>query len=534
VLSAAARRSVPAVAFPICAALLCAAVLAMHVVRLPEPLGVDQGAFACFARWVPRGALPYRDLFDVRPPLFLYWWAASSLVPAGDVARAAWWWEGLWLAATLGAAFAFGRELGGRWVGLVAAALLFVGIGSPAWSDHGDPFATRAMPEEALALPMIASAWLARRAADRERLAFGAGALAGVCGLFAVPSIAIVLAWSVAWLTTQPGRDAARRVGWMIAGAAVPWAIAFAWFAAHRATSSFVDAVFVQGRYAAAFTALPWSVVIQRFATSMLAVAPLHVVAGAMGVVRLARRTGTPAREVHGAAAWIIATVAAVIAERKLAGHASMMVLPALSIVGAVGVVGAARAVADAGTRFLALAALAGLALFAGRESLAWWRAYAPDVAVTAGRVSRDEYLRSLSDGAFSPADEEQVARSVRDQTSPADGILVWAQSPGVYALADRHPVTRYTLDKILLTDAPLSRAWPGLDVRRQDFIDRMRGDPPAIVLVGQNDANALEPQDSYASVGRFRALRAFLQQGYESAPAIGGFLVFRRVTRGS
>ena len=58
------------IAFAGALTILALAVLAMHVVRLPEPLGIDQGLFACFARWVPRGWLPYRDIFDSKPPLF--------------------------------------------------------------------------------------------------------------------------------------------------------------------------------------------------------------------------------------------------------------------------------------------------------------------------------------------------------------------------------------------------------------------------------------------------------------------------------
>lgn len=129
--------------------------------------------------------------------------------------------------------------------------------------------------------------------------------------------------------------------------------------------------------------------------------------------------------------------------------------------------------------------------------------------------------------------DEEDAARQVRESTSPGDGILVWGLSPGLYALADRHPVTRFPFHKILLTDAPLSRMWPGLDTRREAFMQRFRADPPALVLVGQNDANGFEPQDSYTTLGKFRELRTALQAGYEPAPGIARFLVFRRADVG-
>ncbi len=516
-------------AFRGCAGLLVALVLVVHVVRLPEPLGIDQGLFACFARWVPRGALPYRDLFDSKPPLFLYWWSASAIVP-GDIVRAAWWWEGLWLAGTLGVAYLLGKRLGDRWVGLAAAALLFIGLWSPAWGDRGQPFWSRAQAEEVLALPMLGSAWLAWRAIDRRSLALWAGVLVGVCGLFKIPSMVIALAWTVGWLTTCPGREVARRVGLMVVGAAAPWALALAWFAAHGATGSFIEGVFVYHRYNAAFISPPWDRVLQTYGTTMLTQAPLLVVAAAIGVFRLARRR---AREVHWAAAWIVVTMAGVVAQRQLAGYQYMLAIPALALVGAFGIVDVARALPDKDSRTLAAAALGGLALFAGNEGLAWWRTYALDAACLTGRIARPDYLRAIQPGSFSMADEEFAAAQVREVTAPGDGILVWGLSPGLYALADRHPVTRFPFHKILMTDAPLSRMWPGLDKRREAFMQRFRADPPVLVLVGHNDANGFEPQDSYTTLGKFRELRMALQAGYKPAPGIARFLVFRRADAG-
>jgi hypothetical protein len=510
--------------FSACAVALGAAFVAAQVLRWPEPLGVDQGIFACFARGVPRGALPYRDLFDGRAPLFLYWWAASAVVP-GSVAHAAWAWEGLWLAATLALAFALGRALGGRWVGLVAAALLLVGLWSPAWGDDGAAFRSRAQPEEVLALPMMASAWLALRAIERERLATWAGVLAGLCGLVKLSAMVVLLAWPIGWLTTTPGRDAARPIGRMAAGALVPWGLALAWFASRRATKSFLDGVFVYPEHLAAMVHPPWTDVLQRYATTLMTDATLLLVAAAIGLARLGRRG---AREVHWAAAWLVATMAGVVAQRQRAGHPHELAIPALAIVGAIGVVEAARMLREPSSRALAAAALGGLALLGAEEARVWWRAFESDAAFVSGRLSRADYLLALPTGSVADR-EEQAAGWLRSATAPADGILVWSPAASLYALADRHPVTRFAPHTMLLTDAPLSRAWPGLDQRRAAFLEELRRDPPAAVLVGQNDASALEPLDSYGSLARFRELRALLQRDYDAAPTVGGFLVFRR-----
>ncbi len=511
------------IAFACTASVLALAFVAAHVIRLPEPLGIDQGLFACFARWVPRGWLPYRDLFDSKPPLFLYWWSASAMVP-GQVTRAAWWWEGLWLAGTLGAAYALAARVWGRWEGLAAAALLFVGLWSPSWGG----FWSRAQAEEVLALPMLASAWLAWRALDRAKLALWAGVLVGVCGLFKIPSMAIALAWAVTWLACGSWRGAAERVGLLVAGVCAPWALAFAWFAAHGATSSFVEGVFVYHRYNAAFITPPWGGVLTDFGAKVATGASVLLFPAVIGVLRLVRRR---AREAHWVASWIVATMAAVVLQRQLAGYHYLLIVPALAMAGAYGLVDMVRVARAADARLIAGVGIAALLLLTAREGAAWWRAYAPDLDYARGQLSRDVYLHAIQPGAFSMANEEQAAAWVHDHSAPGEGLLVWGLSPGIYALADRHPTTRFPFHKILMTDAPLSRMWPGLDERRARFLEGVRRDPPAYVLIGRGDANGFEPLDSFTSLKRFRELQTLLQNEYTPEAPLGRFLVLHRGT---
>ncbi len=515
------------IAFAAAGAFLALAVLAMHVVRLPEPLGIDQGLFACFARWVPRGWLPYRDIFDSKPPLYLYWWGASAIIP-GDVVRAAWWWEELWLVATLVLAYALAARIWGRWEGLAAAALLFVGLWSPAWGA----FWSRAQAEEVLTLPMLASAWLAWRALDRPRLALWAGVMVGVCGLFKIPSMAIALSWAVTWLACCTWRGAVQRALWMLVGVLAPWALAFAWFAAHGATSSFIEGVFVYHRYNATFIAPPWGGVLSDYTEKMFDEALLLVALAAVGVVRLLRRKDDDGnRAGQWVAAWIAATMASVVLQRQLAGYQYMLAVPGLAMAGAYGLVDLARAVRGQDTRLIAGAGLVAVALFAAREAKAWVHAYTPGLDCLRGRLSRDEYLRAIQPGGFSMANEEHAASWLRDHTTTADGLLVWGLSPGIYALADRHPVTRFPFHKILMTDAPLSRMWPGLDARRAHLMELLHRDPPAYVLVGQGDRNGFEPMDSLTTMMRFRELKGMLQDAYVEDAPLGRFLVYRRAS---
>jgi hypothetical protein len=175
------------------------------------------------------------------------------------------------------------------------------------------------------------------------------------------------------------------------------------------------------------------------------------------------------------------------------------------------------------------MAALAALVALGAREASEWVVAYEPDVAMRRGGVAREEYLRRTQRGSYSTADEEAAAAYVRDHTTPTDGVLVWALSPGLYAIADRHPVTRYPFHKILMTEAPLSRMIPGLPERRAELLARLRADPPAYVLVGHADRNGFEPEDSFTSMTRFGELRAVIERDYQRETEVGHFVVFHR-----
>ena len=532
----ASRRS--QIAFGATVALLAALFVFLNVVRIVEPLGVDQGLFACFTRWVPHGWLPYRDIFDSKPPLFLYTYALAAAIP-GDVVRAIWWLEAAWLAATLGVGYLLGARLGGRWAGLATASLLFIGLWSPAWGG----FWSRAQSEEMLALPMLGSAWLAWRAMDRAPLALWAGVLAGVCGLYKIPSMAIAGAWALTWLMrASPGvgtstastsrrahyLGAARRIALLGTGIAAPWALAVAWFAAHGALPSFVDGVFVYHRYNAAYIAPPWADVARDFSVTMVLQGSLLLVAAAIGIVTMRRGR---AREVIWVGSWIAMTLAAIVLQRQLAGYHYLLAIPALAVAGGVGLVDAVRGAIDAkeSARTAHVIALAAMIALGGREMATWYKGYSLDADCLRGRITREEYLRRIQQGNYSLITEAAAATYLDTHTSKADGILVWGLSPGIYALADRHPTTRFPFHKLLMTDAPLSRMWPGLEARRAQFMAGLSADPPAYILVGRGDRNGFEPEDSLTSMMRFGPFQDLILREYAKETQIGHFLVFRR-----
>ena len=137
--------------------------------------------------------------------------------------------------------------------------------------------------------------------------------------------------------------------------------------------------------------------------------------------------------------------------------------------------------------------------------------------------------MKRLERGAFSPATEVAVADFLRQHTQDEDTLLVWGLSPGIYARSGLRPATKYVFHQMLLTDAPLSRRFLGLEDRRARFIERLRETPPAYIIVGVGDRNGFEPLDGVAEMARFPAFRDIVIGSYEPAKRIGNFFVYQR-----
>jgi hypothetical protein len=497
--------------------LLASVVGFLHWLRAGEPLALDQGLFACFSRWVPHGALPYRDLYDSKPPLFLYTWSTAGLLPGG-VPLAMWRLETVWLLGSMAATFALVRRIhapAGDVAGVAAAALLVLGLWCPAWGGYW----SRAQAEELAVLPMMVAAGVALVPAGTlpgARRLVVLGALTGILGLFKIPTMAVAAAWPILWI--EHGRRRAIVAGaWLALGIALPWAVAAAWFAAHGAFGDFVAGVFVYHRYNAQFIAPAWLPTIATFVKTIVTAIPELLVLAGIGLATV------PSRERRFLGVWIAASAIAVVLQRQLAGYHYLLVVPGLAVAAGCGVAAIARAIRRplaAGAAVLALALVV-------RSLVAWGDVYGPDLAYAWGTLTRAAYLETFTYG--SPGLEEAVAAWIREHVAADEHILVWATAPGIYALADHPPATRYPFHKILLTEAPLSRMIPGLEARRAELLARLDRERPAVIVVARNDRNGFEPETSLESFVHWPELRDRVRASYDLATEIGNFMVFRR-----
>lgn len=489
------------------------------VLRSVEPLGLDQGLFALFGQELPRGAVPYRDLWDSKPPLILLIYPLAMLLFGKSVA-AVWLFESAWLGGTLLAAFFVGRRLWDRATGLVAAALLLLGLWAPGW----ELLTSRAQAEEFLVLPALLALCLALDPEHRQRSALLAGISFGCVTLFKVPAAVAGVALALA-LWEDDRRRFLRNVLVLLVGVAIPWTLICAWLALAGALGAMWQAAFVySGVYARTVgEGLSWLSIAGDMLNRLALALPLMLLAALIAIVGGAVRRDRASVIV---ASWFVGTLIAVVAQQQLAPYHFLLCVPPLALLAARGVTLVSALVARRRATLL-LAIAVGGALSAPRI-IVWWRAYRLDAARIAGTIDLATYLRALGGGPTGPSAQANMARYVTTHTDAGDAVLLWALQPGVYFLADRKPATRFPFHHLLLTEVPLSTRWDGLSARREQFLARLRAKPPKLIVVAEKDDSYFMPDDSRTQMIRFAEFHQFVREQYGEPERIGSYWVYR------
>ena len=518
----------PRLAFGAAALGVIAAFFFLQWLRYGEPLGLDQGLFACFGRWGLEGWLPYRDIWDQKPPGLTHIYALAFAL-FGTRVQAVWLLEGLVLAAESLLALALARRLWGRWAGLIAALLLFTGLWAPQWQGYW----SRAQGELWLALPVLGAAWLSLDARADARRALWVGVLIGIAGQFKMPALALAAIWPWMWFERRRPMAWIRRGLLLAGGMVLAWIPAFVYFALRGGLGEFYEAVFVFPRVFHHVTAefRNWGHVIAWVPRGVWYGIPTAVVGAGLCLLRLAREKD---RLLAWVLPWLLLPVVVVIIQGQMANYHYLLVVPAFAVAAGGGIAWLGEELLAAGRRrSLAVAALVVLLLVAFADFGRW----VGDAQLQAawahrsGTIGRDAYLRRLKQGSFEPALEADVARVVAQLSAPGDSLLVWGLGPGIYFLADRHPVTRFPFHHLFLTGERLSVAIGGLEQRQREFIERFDRDPPGVILVGRGDLNAFEKEDSYAQMIKFDSFRRRVQAGYRVEREVGRWLVYRRTS---
>jgi hypothetical protein len=479
----------------IAVALIASATLVGRAFTALEFGAFDSRIFLYIGQQWADGVIPYRDVWDNKPPGIFLLTLLAQAFPRPWLFLAVL--EAVFVTATAALVWlllgALGAARPARWFGAVAVALCMnLGV-----MHSGD------LPTELyLALPATLSAWLLVRSIQADRRAAGFAALGGLAGgaatLFKTPGLATLLAFTAAIVGATILRRVSVREG-LVRRLAPAWAggaLAFAppvlYFATHGAALEMLDATFTYNLHYG-YTSRPNPV--KMGLSLFIAAQPIATVVGlamAAVIVIAARALGRQARVAGTTAAdvvlpppialfltlWLLADLAGAMAGGRAYAHYLLAAVPSTAVLAGLSVQDLVR---RAGGDAAAAAALAVCA-------------FAPPLAGLLGD------LRAVREHALEPAQRYWHAAYtvIRERSCPGDRLLTWEYVPGIGQSTNLRPAT-VVASAHYLYDSPYAVS---------KFFDRLRTDlerdPPEFLVV------KAEPEPAQA--GLLRAERAVVE----------------------
>ena len=438
---------------------LAVAAVALRVLSVAEPLGIDQSLWASAVRGMARHQRLYRDVWEQRPPGIYFTYLTGFRVFGWTPAAVAWM-DIVASAATMLLLFAIVRRLSRVTTGAVAAAL-YATLTMPGWLYRHDGFLERSVCETFIVVCVALAAWSAvrwRASSVSHLWVLAVGFFGGAAVVFK-PNAGLYLPAILLWMwfyrpASITSRDAARVFVIAVLAAAVAPALTLLWLwrldllaDARVAVLDFNRFYVSQGLtlkgYAVDFSKAIWL----RMKTD-----PLWL-AGGIGSLavawELARRRAIDAFAGlavlwGGAAALVI-----VVNGARLFNTYFIQAFVPLVVLATWLVVERARGSIAGRVVGVATAALM-LTFLVQRHYVArvveWARA---DLAVMRGTLDRSTYLDRFggygNDRGYSARANEELAAYVRSHSSPDDRIFLFGiNGAGVYFLSDRLTAHRF------------------------------------------------------------------------------------------
>jgi hypothetical protein len=518
------------------------AVIAFSALQvLSFSFGRDQSIYALVGEGVLHGKMPYRDLWDFKPPgIFLAYALAQGVFGRGMAAIRV-----LEAAGMIGMVFAFMRLadtfferpraglVGGALAAIIHAELDFWHSGQP---EVFGGYLT------AFALVLATSRFHPRR---RAWVWLGVGALFGLAFLFKPPlgGGAFVCA---AYLSKREQQRVASTARALLAllivgvGAALPILLCGAWFVARGAWPALH---WTLGEFTPGYTALSWQ---GREAAKMLYYALEEAffrfsALAAAGVFAMASIAPIHSREREGVflvLGVIAMQLAGVAMQGKFFAYHYAATLQLIGFLAGLGLYKLWRRCLPGGLggalAFASFVVIAADMLTAVRdlpqsfsERALIRLQYALRIAPYTSREVVDRELSYVAD--FNLSADREVGLEVRSRTAESDPIFVWGFEPAIYWFAERDPSSRF------IYDVPQRSEWQK-GYARAELMRDLNAHQPAMIIVQHNDVFpgvTGHAWDSHDELPGFPELASFIGLGYEPVKHIEDFDLYQRKTGG-
>jgi hypothetical protein len=498
--------------------------------------GRDQSIYAVVADGILKGQMPYRDLWDFKPPGIFFVYALGDALFGKHMFAAR-----LLEALALVGGVVFLRKISfiffeNRTVGLVGGA---VGALIHAEMD----FWHSGQPETFGAFFTLLGLWLAlREPGERAWLnALCVGATFGAAALLKPPlggGAIVVAAYLSQRERTRTGNTlrALAPAAWVAAGGALPVVLTLLWFWARGALG---DLIWTLGEFTPGYTALSWA---DRRAADMLyhaieeAFFKFSALSAAGVIAAIAMRPlFQRERELLFILLGVIAIqVAGIAMQGKFFAYHYAATLPLIATIAGIGLYklwircltgGVGGAVA-----FFSFVAVAVPMRYAVRDlpQYFWERCairfeflfHSPPYL---DRESMDAELSYVAD--YNLASNRRVARDVASRTGSKDAIYVWGFEPSIYWLSERRPASRF------IYNVAQRSTWERESSQRALLADLWRTRPRVIVVQSRDVFPGVTGTnyDSRDELPSFPALATMIAQEYELVKQIDDFDVYQQ-----
>lgn len=501
--------------------------------------GRDQGIYAVVGEGLLAGKMPYRDVWDFKPPGIFFVYAAAQALFGKTMTSV----RVLECAGLIGMALAF-RQIGRELFGSAAAGLLG---GALAALLHAElEFWHTAQPESfggmltmaALALTVGKAVHTASSPRERTLTWFVIGVLFGAAFLCKPPlgGGAIVCAGYVGlaeYRTKQRTVELAAPFVVMALGSFLPIVGCALFFRAKGAWPALSWTLF---EFTPGYTKLGWTgtahgLFIYGLTEALTGFSYLLPTAMALALTLPVEHE----REREGLLLIIgvfMVHAAGIALQAKFFQYHFGATLPVVSVVGGLGLYKACRAALR--VRVLGIAAwiLSIAWLVSLRDALrhnpgTFWER-------TADRMEflflRDRTRETLDEKLYYVADydldvDRKAARRIEEITSPRDSIFVWGFEPAIYWFSGRRAASRY------IYDVPQRATWQR-DHARSELLSDLRRDPPRALAVQHNDVFRFvtgDDLDSHAALTTFAELAAMIDEDYRFLDSVEDIDLYTR-----
>ncbi len=516
--------------------LTCWAVVGFSAVQIATfSFGRDQSIYALIGDGVLAGQMPYRDLWDFKPPGIFFVYALAQALFGKSMAAV----RLVEVLVLLGVVASL-RRLGGvffenRAVGLVGGALAALIHFQLDFWHTGQPETFGGL------LTLLGLVLTVREPLRRWLAAFGTGLLFGSAALLKPPlgGGAVVCAAYLAQRARTRGESSRRALGVagvVALGGALPTLLTLLWFWARGALG---DLVWTLGEFTPGYTAVSWQ---DRRAAEMLYYAIEEAFFGfsalaAAGIIAAIAMRPLHAREREGiflVLGVIAIELAGIAMQGKFFAYHYGATLPLVAFIAGIGLYKLWMRCLQGGVggilaffSFVIVAALMRYPVGDLPQSV-WERAririaYLLDRPPFEDRPAMDRELAYVAD--FNLDADRRVALAVRQLTKQSDSVFVWGFEPAIYWLSERRPATRF------IYNVPQRSAWERESAREALMADLHRN-PPRVIVVQARDvfpAVTGTRTDSRDELPTFPALSSLLDTEYRFVKSIEDFDLYLR-----